>query len=183
MFAFGNGGFQLSGPADPVAFDLNSNGFPESTGWTAAGEETAFLALDLNKNGIIDTGRELFGNHTRLFGPNVGPGVAANGFEALALYDAPAHGGNGDGFIDEGDGIYPSLLLWTDRNHNGRSEPEELEHLDEAGLVRISVDYHESRRRDRWGNLFKYKGQAWRRDSRGRERPVQTYDVFFVRNP
>ncbi|MFI0459118.1 MAG: hypothetical protein ACH254_16135 [Candidatus Thiodiazotropha endolucinida] len=54
-------------------FDLDSNGFAELTGW--AGSDDGLLARDLNGNGRIDNGGELFGDETQ------------NGFAALAAND------------------------------------------------------------------------------------------------
>ena len=51
--------------------------------------------VDRNRNGTVDTGKELFGNFT--FQPEPPAGVEKNGFRALAVYDKLEDGGNDDG--------------------------------------------------------------------------------------
>ena len=98
-------------------------------GWVDAHD--ALLAIDLNGDGLINTGAELFGNHTQL---STGE-LAVDGWQALSQYDMSL-----DGLIDQGDEIFDNLKLWVDANVNGRTDSGELKGLAEAGI--ISIDLH-----------------------------------------
>jgi hypothetical protein len=143
--------------------------------WTDSGYQNAFLALDRNHNGTIDDGSELFGNFTAR------PASAnPNGYKALAVFDDPKNGGNGNGFIDPGDAIYPSLLVWIDRNHNGISEPNELLSLADVGVFAIDLSYRTDMYEDQFGNTFRYK--AFILDKAGLSDP-RCYDILLQLGP
>lgn len=165
-------GFHLTSPQEGVYFDFTGKGHTRKVAWTDPAYSNAWLALDRNGNGRIDNGTELFGNLT----PQL-PSDSPNGFLALAVYDKPENGGNGNGFIDPGDAIYPKLLLWIDSNHNGVSEPEELHTLKELGIERIDLQYQEKDYTDPYGNVFRYRSRVW--DAHGERGNRWTWDVFL----
>jgi hypothetical protein len=168
-------GFNLTNAADGVMFDLNATGSIEQISWTAAGSDDSLLVLDRNSNGVIDNGRELFGSSTPQ--PYLVPGESKNGFRALATFDDPANGGNGDGQIDASDGIFPSLKLWRDSNHNGISETGELQGLTEADVRVIELKYRDARRKDENGNWFRYRAKV--NDAEGGQIGRWAWDVFL----
>ena len=86
---------QLAGQANRrFSFDLNGDGKAEILPLFASG--SGYLALDLNGNDRIDSGKELFGPHS------------GNGFAELALLDS-----DGNGWIDENDKDFNRLGVWT----------------------------------------------------------------------
>ena len=95
------------------SFDLDMDGEAEDLPLPGAGY--AFLALDLNGDGIINDGSELFG-------PSTG-----NGFAELADYDL-----DHNQWIDENDGIFDELVLWEQAE-----EGMTLTRLEDAGIGAI----------------------------------------------
>lgn len=164
---------RLTGPTDGVPFDLTGNGVVETVAWTLSGSDDAFLALDRNRNGEIDDGAELFGDFTPQ--PS-SESDERHGFRALAVFDDPLNGGDGDGLISNRDTIWSHLLLWLDDNHNGVSEPYELVGLDEGGVTALRLDWREARRNDIHGNEFRY--HAGVEHANGRR--SRAWDVFLV---
>jgi len=162
------GGFKLTDLSAGVRFDLDRDGVSEALSWTEPGSGDGWLALDRNRNGTIDDGGELFGNFTDQPVRN-----EPHGYLALQVFDD-----DGDGRISDADPVYPDLLLWVDRDHDGASDPSELIDLATAGVDWIGVDFVESRSRDRHGNEFRYRCGV--RLSRSM---TQSRDVFLLSGP
>ena len=80
-------------------FDIDADG--EMDEISGLGKGSGFLALDLNGDGIINDGSELFGTKS------------GNGFADLAKYDE-----DGNGWIDENDAIWSKLRIWC-KDENG----------------------------------------------------------------
>lgn len=104
-------GFELLSVKDGVYFDEDAKGLTEKTEWVSA--DDALLAIDLNGDGIINDGSELFGTSTLLADGT----RAENGFAALAQYDE-----NQDGRIDAQDAVFSQLTVWQDVNSDGISQ-------------------------------------------------------------
>ena len=75
-----------------ISFDLDCDGEAEEVSALASG--SGYLAYDLNEDGIINDGSELFGTSS------------GNGFADLAKYDS-----DGNGWIDEADEIFDRLVI------------------------------------------------------------------------
>lgn len=168
-------GFKLTDAQQGVRFDIGGNGHPLQIAWTSRGAANAFLCLDRNGNGTIDSGKELFGNFT-----DQPPSSEPNGFLALAEFDKPENGGNADGVIDRRDRIFSSLRLWIDANHDGISQPNELFTLPERGIFSISLQYKESRKMDSFGNQFRYRSAINVQQGNASAVGRIAYDVFLV---
>lgn len=173
-------GFFLTSAEAGVRFDISGIGNPVQMGWTAQGANNAFLALP-GPDGLIGSGKELFGNFTPQPPCPTGDTCSPNGFRALAVYDDPKNGGNGDGIIDARDAIFSSLRLWIDANHDGISQPNELYTLPALGINSISLNYKASEKTDQYGNVFRYRAQV--NPSNPTDAGKTAYDVFFVVQP
>lgn len=140
-------GVETAALASGAYFDHASDGFAELTGWVEG--DDGLLVRDLDGNGLIGSGRELFGSETRLTdGSN-----AANGFEALRELD-----GNGDGVIDANDPAFAELRVWKDADGNGRTDAAEVLTLAEAGVQGIHAAYTNASHVDARGNTHKQVG-------------------------
>jgi hypothetical protein len=178
LLTLGPNAFRLTSIDGGVRFDLDGDGTVDRVSWTAADSDDAFLWMDRNGNGVVDDGRELFGTFTPLSWTMFGP-AAAHGLDALAWFDLTANGGVSDGWIDSRDRVFNMLRLWRDSNHDGLSQAGEILTLAQAGVTRISLEISESRRRDRYGHLFKYKAQVQSLNDQHAVVRRLAYDVYL----
>ena len=123
------------------AFDLAADGQCHGSDWPSAA--TPWLALDRDGNGSIDDGGELFGSAVRL----ANGARAKNGFEALRELDT-----NHDRVFDANDEAFAKVVVWTDKNGDRRSTPNELQPLAEVVTFIALNDDASHRRCDTRGN-------------------------------
>lgn len=110
-------------------FDYGADGHKEHTAWIEKGD--ALLVRDINNDGIINNGSELFGDHTKLADAS----LASDGYAALAQYDT-----NNDAIIDKKDTGFSQLKLWKDTNQNGKTDAGEVIDLSVAGITSLSLN-------------------------------------------
>jgi Ca2+-binding RTX toxin-like protein len=113
-------------------FDLNNDGFQEHVAWAMPSD--GLLVRDLNGNGRIDDGSELFGSGRveTQFGRPAPAGT--EGFAELSTLDS-----DGDKMISALDTAFSTLLVWVDANGDAVTDEGELKTLAELGLVSISL--------------------------------------------
>ncbi len=127
-------GIELTSYSNGARFDILGNGTAVNTAFVTGGD--AFLTLDRNGNGIVDSGKELFGDQNG----------ARNGFEELRKLDS-----NGDGVINARDKEFSALRLFRD-NGNGITEAGELISLADAGIESIDLNYTNVNEKTSGGN-------------------------------
>lgn len=174
-------GLYTTGVDEGVLFDLDGDGSLDRCGWMDRYEDDAFLVIDLNGNQIVDSGREMFGDASQT--PD-GTSVT-NGFQALAYYDRPEYGGNGDQKISSEDLVWASLRLWIDKSYDGLSSPGEIFRLEDWRVDSIRLGYGRQVRVDGNGNYHAFRGKfsQWEEDGSGR-RMGNVVDIFFLtKNP
>ncbi|MCA9662288.1 MAG: hypothetical protein KC486_28370 [Myxococcales bacterium] len=155
--------FENAGAAD---FDISGLGACLSTDWPAA----PWLALDRDGDGVIDSGRELFGSGTIM-----STGLrAGHGFEALAEFDVDL-----DGRITAADPIFHELVLWSDHDSNRRGTLDELVPVASAELVAIDLGYSRSYDCDERGNCGVERAGFEFRDELGALRSGEVVDVHL----
>jgi Ca2+-binding RTX toxin-like protein len=111
-----------------ILFDHDNDGIRTASGWLKG--DDAFLVLDRNGNGMIDSGRELFGVDTLKSDGQ----TATGGLDALRDLDT-----NHDGKFDASDAQFADVRLWRDLNQDGISQDNELSTLADNGIASIDL--------------------------------------------
>ncbi|WP_155951315.1 immunoglobulin-like domain-containing protein, partial [Rhizobium mesoamericanum] len=119
-------GVALTSLDQGVQFDINADGHKDQIAWTTGTD--GILALDVDGNGKIDNGSEIFS-------PHFAGGTYVDGLAALAALDS-----NNDGKIDATDEVFSKLTVWQDLNHNGITDSGELSSLADHSISSISLD-------------------------------------------
>ena len=148
----GNGIETVSANAG-IVFDFNGDGLKTGTGWVKGGD--GILVRDLNGDGVINNGSELFGIDTvKSTGDK-----ATDGFDALRDLDS-----NGDGVFDFEDANFSNVLIWQDLNQDGISQKNELKALAEHNIIAINLNSDSSSQNTN-GNIISAIGSFVRADN------------------
>jgi hypothetical protein len=131
-------GLEITPLSQGVLFDADGDSIKTGTAW--AGADDGMLVWDRNGNGLIDSGRELFGDETVLANGT----KAAHGFAALSELDvgstvSGATVGAGDSVFDAKDAQFNNLRIWRDLNQDGVSQANELQTLVQTGITSIGL--------------------------------------------
>lgn len=121
-----------------VMFDTEANGQRRSVGWV--GRRNGILVLDTNRNGLIDSATEWFGQKFSISGA---PPANQNGFQALGTLTiagatvfsrdtALINAATGKSYFDE-------VQIWIDANQDGKTDSGELRTLTGMGVASIDL--------------------------------------------
>jgi hypothetical protein len=111
-----------------VKFDLLAQGQAVNTGWVSPTD--GLLAIDLNHDGVINSGAELFCSASVLANGEKAP----DGYVALSELDT-----NHDGVINNQDANFADLRVWVDANSDGVTEAGELKTLSDLKISQLSL--------------------------------------------
>jgi hypothetical protein len=139
-------GIQTITSANGVVFDVDNDGQSEQVGWTSAAD--GLLVRDLNGDGQINDGGELFGEGTVLADGS----KAKDGYVALRALDS-----NLDGLIDDRDTKFSELMVWQDANSDGKTDKGELISLAKLNIHSLSLHAEQSQEINN-GNLIGLMG-------------------------
>lgn len=121
-------GIEITPLTGAITFDHNADGIATGTAWVQP--DDGLLVFDRNGDGRIDSGRELFGNHTWLQEGT----MARDGYAALGWLDS-----HQDGVLDARDVEFRWLQVWRDLDQDGVTDDGELQGLDQLGISSISL--------------------------------------------
>jgi hypothetical protein len=158
-------GVQTISSTQGVQFDLAATGHTGQYGWV--GGNDGLLVRDINRDGVINDGSELFGVGTRLADGS----RAGNGYAAMAALDS-----NHDGKLDARDAAFGELKVWVDANHDGVTNIGELRGLVEVGVHSLNLAHTASDRVDH-GNAVALVGSYTTEDGATHEMA----DVWFAK--
>lgn len=156
-------------PARAATFDLDGVGGCITTDWPAAA--TPWLALDVDGNGTIDSGRELFGSGTLLRSG----ARASHGFMALSELDD-----DGNGRIDGSDAAFSRLVLWGDDDGDRRSSFAEAQPVSQHQILSIELGYRVDRQCDARGNCGVERATFHFVDAHGAVRQGDVVDLHLA---
>ena len=154
-------------PVSAASFDVSGAGECLGTDWPTL----PWLALDRDGDGVISSGRELFGSGTRLASGR----AAVHGFEALAEHDL-----NRDGKITAADPIFAELVLWSDRDGDRKGARAELVPVREVSLVAIDLAFERRPECDARGNCGGERAGVELRGEGGELRRGEIIDVYLA---
>jgi len=121
-------GIQTLSLNEGTQFDLAAQGTPQHVGWVAPTD--GLLVRDLNNDGVIQDGRELFGSSTVLPDGQ----TAQDGYQALKALDD-----NADGVLDNRDAAFASLQVWVDSDADAFTDAGELKSLADLNIASLSL--------------------------------------------
>ncbi|MDD5160514.1 MAG: cadherin-like domain-containing protein [Sulfuricurvum sp.] len=118
----GDGIHTIDKATSGVSFDVDNSGFFKETAWIS--KQDAFLTLDRNFNGVVDSGKEMFSNSA--------VALDRRGLAGMQWVDA-----NNDGKITSADPVWEALKIWQDANGNGQEETTESFSLTALGITEL----------------------------------------------